>query len=209
MDDRQGGAGASVASRVLGGVLAVGYPLVVYWGMTRWGPRGAGALVALFLVGVGLVRWRGGAWAAFRPFVPAAMLAVVSMFVGDGRLLLALPVLVNLMLLGSFASSMRAGAVPTVQRFALLELARRDPGGRLSEAAVAHCRRMNLVWCGFFVLNGFVAGVLAWRGALGWWALHTCLLSYLGMAAMFGLERLLRARLVRRGEVLVVTCAES
>ena len=88
-------------------------PFAIYFGLTRFGSGGT----ALLLIGLGLLRiapvLAGGSRAAARPaFLHAGgllALAAIVWAVGDGRVALALPVLVNLALLAIFARSLRSG----------------------------------------------------------------------------------------------------
>ncbi len=198
--------------RGVGVVLLLAYPTLLYFGLTRWSARTLGWVLSSALLVAAFARVRGvpreQLLGVVGPFVPMLALVVLASLADDRRAILALPVAVNLALLVPFASSLRAGRVPMVQRFAEIERGRRMPGSRLSPGAIGHCRRVTAVWCGFFVFNGAVAAVLACFAPVTWWLAYTCFLSYLLMAAIFLGERVARRAVARRGPGLVSGTSE-
>lgn len=167
--------------------LAVVYPLALYWALTEHGALVAAAVAAasgLLWAARAALAPRGDAslWA-----LPAIVLALsgLTWLVGDGRLLLALPVFVNVALLVGFGASLRSGP-SYVERIARL----RDPN--LSPAKVRHCRQFTWVWVGFFLCNGGVTAGLALAGRTMAWALYTSVLSYVLIAGLLVLEWLVR-----------------
>ena len=179
--------GRSRALGVIGGVFVLGYPVLVYLGLTHLRARAVALLMLVVVLGT-------AAWRARRtdvrallgvPVAVCALLAVGAV-VDDGRVVLALPVLVNAVLLATFGVSLRRKATPMVERFARLQ----KPA--LSEAEVRYCRSVTLVWCAFFIANGAVAGVLAARAPLAWWTLWTGALSYVAMGTLFACEWVVR-----------------
>ena len=184
-----------VARAALTVALVVAYPAAVYMGLRAGRPR----LVALALVAVllpGLVRKllstpRAQVWAALRPLLPTLALGGAAAAWNDPRLLMIVPVVINLSLLVSFGLTLRAGRVPMVERFARMAEPDLPPGG------VAHCRAVTRVWVGFFALNAAVTAALAWLDP-AWWALHTGVLAYLAMGLLFAGEYLVRKLRFRR-----------
>jgi uncharacterized membrane protein len=168
--------------------VSVAYPVVVYLALGHVSPR----WIALLLVVLALLR----AWLTRESFwlVAAALAGVLALAsaVGDrwGPLRLY-PALVNLVMLGLFATSLWRG--PTVvERLARL----RESNFPL--AAVAYTRRVTQVWCGFFVVNGFIAMATALWASPAAWALWNGLLSYVAMGALMGGEWLVRRRVRSR-----------
>lgn len=100
--------------RVVGVLFLATYPVVVYVAITRWNLRAAAVL--LVLVPMLSLRYRNRSreqlWAVVQ--VPLAVLAVLILaaLTNDRRLVLALPVLVNAVLLLHFAGSLRGGHAP-------------------------------------------------------------------------------------------------
>jgi uncharacterized membrane protein len=175
--------------RVLGSLFLATYPVIVYFGITHWNPRAVALLLSLVLVAMLPIRYRNGGrkhlWAVVQ--VPLAVLAllILAAFLNDRRLVLALPVLVNAVLLLHFAGSL-VGPVPLVERLARLE----QP--ELSPSEVRYCRSVTWLWVSFFVVNGLVAGVLAVTGPLSLWAVYTGLVSYLLIGLVFTGEFIVR-----------------
>jgi len=175
--------------RVVGVLVLATYPVVVYVGITRWNPRAVAVLLLLVLVPMLSLRYRNRSrehlLAVVR--VPLAVLAVLILaaLINDRRLILALPVVVNAVLLVHFAGSLR-GPMPVVERLARLE----QP--ELSPPEVRYCRSVTWLWVVFFVVNGLVAGVLAVTGPLSLWAVYTGLISYLLIGVVFTGEFVVR-----------------
>ncbi len=174
--------------RLLMPVAVAGYPFALYFALTRFGAR-AGASVALG--GAALLGLRalgtGGASRLSLLKVPLviALLSLLSAWANDGRFLMALPVLINLVLLAVFAASLRAEQT-YVERIARL----RDRD--FTPAKVRHCRQVTWVWIVFFVLNSAVTAGLALAGAVKAWTFHTSFLSYVLMSVLFASEWVVR-----------------
>lgn len=173
---------------VVGIALALVYPLVVYLGLTRGGTRVAAGIMLAGVVITIAPRLRGftAARAASVLTVPLIVVALVGAGAAtdDARFFLALPVLVNAVLLVGFLVSFRS--TPMIERFARLI----DP--ELPPARAAYCRQVTWVWCGFFVVNGAIAGALGALAPVAWWALWTGLLSYVAMGLVVTVELAVR-----------------
>jgi uncharacterized membrane protein len=172
----------------LNALLMLGYPLVVYLGLMRFGARVVGlSMLALLLLGLG-VRWGAASRDAVSgllraPLIVMALMAL-SAALDDPRFVLALPVLINAVLLAQFAHSLRG--TPMVERFARMQ----DPN--LEPARLAYCRTVTVVWCWFFVSNGLVSLYLALYAPVALWALYTGLIAYLLIGALAAGEYLVR-----------------
>lgn len=169
-------------------ILVASYPLAVYFGLLHLSARGVGLLLmALLLPGL-LLKFRGARrddlLAVAR--VPLSVLAVVALAAvfDDRRFVLGMPVLINLVLLYGFASSLRS--TPMVERFARMQ----DPA--LGPRQVAYCRSVTKVWCGFFVLNAATCAALALVASVSLWALYTGLIAYLLIGVVGGTEYVVR-----------------
>jgi uncharacterized membrane protein len=191
----------SAVASTLGWVAALAYPVVVYLGLTRSNPRTiAVVLLALWIILIPLRGLRGRAGqlrTVVGPLLPATLPLLGAALFDDGRFLLAVPVVVNLALLVGFAVTLRPGSRPMVERFARLQ------ESALPEDAIAYCRAVTWVWCGFFVINAAVAGILAVTTVAGW-ALYTGFLAYVAMGSLWVGEivvRKIRFRRYGRGAV--------
>jgi uncharacterized membrane protein len=173
--------------------LSVVYPVLLCWALLRYGLAG-GATVGV----ASALLW--GARAALAPrgatrgvatlwTLPAVVVVLsgLTLLTEDQRLLLALPVLVNLALLVGFGASLRADQT-YIERIARLQ----EP--ELSPAQVRHCRQFTKIWVAFFAVNGAVTAALAVSGALLAWTVYTSAVSYVLIALLLAAEWVVRRR---------------
>jgi uncharacterized membrane protein len=167
-------------------VVTVTYPFLVYFGLGHVSP----AWIALAIGVLALLRaWtlRQAFWYAVAG--GAAVLAVASAAGGGWLPLKLYPVLVNALLLAAFAASLVHGP-SMIERIARL----RDP--ELAPEGVAYTRRVTQVWCVFFLFNGAAAlGTTLWADTEVW-TIYNGLVAYLLMGLLFGVEFLVRQRVM-------------
>jgi len=174
--------------RIAVAILTLAYPLLVYFGLSRFEPR----WLALLLAGMALLRaiaTREKVWLAAAG--GAVLLAAAS---GLGNQLLPLklyPVLVSVVLFVVFFTSL-FHPPSVIERLARLH----EPD--LPPAGVAYTRRVTEVWCAFFVCNGSIALVTALWASSAAWALYNGLISYVLMGCLFAGEWLVRRRVKAR-----------
>lgn len=166
------------------GLVTVLYPLAIYFSLGNIEPR----WIALILLSVAVLRaltspekfWRYAAGAAL-------LLALLSMYLNHATPLKLYPVIVSATLLCVFSISL--WHPPTViERLARLQ----DPN--LPVEAIAYTRKVTLVWCFFFLLNGSIALFTALYASDKIWALYNGLISYCLMGILFGGEWLIRPK---------------
>lgn len=186
-----------VAGGVLNAILVIAYPLAVFYGLTHFGARAVSVMVLALLV-PGLA-WRfrkadrATFWSVVRLPIAILLLVIGGIATGDQRFVLALPVLINAVLLIEFGATLRAGSMPMVERLARMQET------SLDEAQQRHCRHWTGAWCAFFLLNGGTAAVLAIFAPLWWWTVYTGGIAYALMGLMFAVEYVQRrARFHRR-----------
>ncbi len=181
--------------KLLLGALVLAYPFLVFAGLQRFEPRTValvlGGLVALRV----LARVRRPTRSVMRTLL-LPVLGVGAVLLGAGltndlRVLLFVPVAINLVLLVGFGRTLLGGP-------SLVETLARLEGADLDAAQVAHCRRVTQLWCGFFALSAALSGGLALAGAVRAWTLYTGLVAYLLMGLLFAGEVLVRAWRFRR-----------
>lgn len=102
------------------------------------------------------------------------------------------PVFVNAALFTVFAASLRG--TPMVETFARLR------HKNLPAHAVVYCRRVTVVWCVFFIVNGLVALDSALFRSDAWWALYNGAVSYVLIAVLFAAEFAVRILVQRKHE---------
>jgi uncharacterized membrane protein len=181
-------------------ILVAGYPAAVYFGLLHLSARGVGLLLlALLLPGL-LYRLRNvprtELWGVLKLPLGVASLVLLAALFDDRRFVLALPVLINLVLLAGFAGSLRG--TPMIERFARLQKA------ELSQEQVRYCRRVTHVWCAFFALNAGVSLLLACFASLAQWALYTGVIAYMLIGLLGGSEYVVRkARFREYGDGLL------
>jgi uncharacterized membrane protein len=178
--------------KLITAVTTIIYPFLVYFALDHVEPR----LPALLLAALLFLRWRQGKPAvaggglALLWLLGAAFLAVAAVMNREAWLL-AYPILVNAAFLALFAYSLyRPPSV--VERLARLQ----EPN--LSPAGVTYTRRVTQVWCGFFLVNGFISFLTLWHGDRFLWSLYNGFLAYLLMGTLMISEWILRRRLRSR-----------
>lgn len=169
-------------------ILAVAYPVAVYIGLTQYSARAVG-LGLLLVMGPGLIRKvvkaeRAHVLAVLPLPLGVVTLLTLSAWLNDPRFVMAMPVLISLVFLATFASSL--GGTPMVERFARMQ------EGRLSSDKIRYCRRVTVVWSLFFVFNASVSGLLAWLAPVRIWALYTGLVAYVLIGALTAAEYMVR-----------------
>ena len=176
-------------------VLALGYPLLVYFALGFVSPRALGlALLALLALRLAVVSPRSLVpYARFAAPVAAAFVAasLASLWWNDPRALMLTPALVNVALLGVFASSFAARET-LIETFALAQV------GTLSAAERVYCRRVTALWCAFLLANAGVIVGLALAGSRESWALYTGIVAYALMGLLFAAEFVYRHWRFRR-----------
>ena len=179
-----------MVATVLDVALAIAYPIAIFLGLTYLGTRGVSLLVIALLIPGLALRFRKADRESLRSIlrIPVAIfgLVVCGIVTDDARFMLALPVLINAVLFVTFASSLRAGSQPMVERFARMQ----EPA--LTPDKAAHCRTWTQLWSAFFVLNGGVAAGLGLAAPLWWWTVYTGAIAYVLMGLMFVAERIQR-----------------
>lgn len=179
-----------VAGIVVNAVLVIAYPIAIFYGLTHFGARAVSVMVLALLVPGMAWRFRKADratfWSMVRLPIAISMLVLGGIATDDRRFVLALPVLINAVLLVEFGSTLRAGATPMIERFARMQ----EPA--LDDAKVRHCRQWTGAWCAFFLLNGTAAALLAMMAPLWWWTVYTGAIAYALMGAMFAAEYVTR-----------------
>jgi uncharacterized membrane protein/predicted hotdog family 3-hydroxylacyl-ACP dehydratase len=179
-------------------ILAIAYPLLIVWALSRFEPRVvAGGVLGLLALRASVLvvhrdrkAWARVPWSLAVPVALVAAVSVVTALWNDPFGLLLAPVFVNAALLASFALSLRRQ--PIVETLARLQV------DRLAPAEIRYCRRVTRVWCGFFVLNGATTLVLALSKSIETWAFYTGFLSYCLMGLLFAGEYVYRHARFRR-----------
>lgn len=171
-------------ARIVFVVLSITYPFVIYFGRNHVTPQMmALALLCLLVTRAWLVGWKNP---AAKLLLLTGVLVCFATFLTGGLIgLLWYPSAINLGMLLIFAYSVLHP--PTViERLARLT----DPN--LPEHAVSYTRKVTLVWCAFFVINGSISVWTALFASTETWTLYNGLIAYILMGLLFALEWVVR-----------------
>jgi uncharacterized membrane protein len=193
----------STVFKTLIAVLILAYPVLVYLGLSQLDVR----VLAFILLALAIARVAGifgfgnkqGGDAPMRTqmIFAALILAIVaaSSFIFESTEALRFyPVLINGLFLVLFALTLRTPP-SMIERFARLS----DP--HLSPEGVVYTRKVTMIWCGFFIMNGSIALYTTLLSSLDVWAFYNGFLSYCLMGLLFGGEYLVRLRMKQRHAV--------
>lgn len=147
------------------------YPLIVYKGLSAWGPE----LLALGLVALLLVRFvltkayqdKGQKWV----LIGACLFLLAVILLKSQSLLLYYPSLMNLFVAMAFLFSLRAEKT-LIEKMASLQ------GKGYPAEAIPYMRKLTLIWGLLLIANCAVAFYTACCLPLSWWTLYNGLLSY-------------------------------
>lgn len=172
------------------GLVTVLYPLAVYFSLGTIQPR----WIALVLLSLALLRAFFSPEMFWRYIAGAAMLlALFSMALNQAMPLKLYPVIVSATLFSVFAISL--WHPPTViERLARVQIP------ELPVQAIAYTRKVTIVWCYFFLINGIIALVTVFYASDKTWALYNGLISYCLMAILFVGEWIIRPKHVPETE---------
>ena len=177
--------------RLLLGILLVCYPLIVYLMLDKLGP----ALIGMILIALLLLR--SGIWYRRAPAMIWGALALAAcaaglLLVDDTAIVLKLyPALVNFGLLIAFSYTLWHPP-SMIQRIA------RTTGIPFSAKTGPYTRVVTIIWCGFFIVNGIIASLIAVSGSLGVWTIYNGLISYVVMGLIIVGELIFRYFYKRR-----------
>lgn len=173
------------------GLVAV-YPLIVLFGLQRFELHYLGFfLIALALLRLVVLRGERNQQ-TLNLALSVVMILVVAyvMISGNPDWFRFYPVIVNGTMLAVFAWSLAHG-MPVIERLARVT----EPD--MPERAVSYARKVTVMWCTFFLLNGLVALYTALWASFAVWAWYNGAFAYALMAALFAGEWLVRQRMRR------------
>lgn len=176
----------SKAINALLALLTLTYPFAIYVGLDYFGVRGA-SLLLISLLGLRLIFTAKRNDASSSKILFAVMLVfIVVIFSLESSLGLKFyPVLINIILLGTFAYTLTT-PVSMIERFARLTEPNLDANG------VIYTRKITLVWCLFFFLNSLASAYTALFTSLKTWSIYNGFIAYLIIGAIFVIEYIVR-----------------
>lgn len=179
---------------ILSAIVLLAYPFAVYYGLNQWGVGTvAGVLCVLFvlrIIGGNKTQLRELKYIAWASGAMGVILALLASVFKEFSWLTYYPVLVNILMLILFASSLWQKET-MVERFARLQ----DP--ELPDHAISYTRKVTKVWCLFFIANGSISLTSSFM-SLNIWTLYNGLISYLLAGSLFACEYLVRLYVKRK-----------
>ncbi len=171
--------------QVLTTLTLMAYPVAVYFGLSYL-PAGTIALVLCLLLIARLMLQKQSVKTLVFPLLVGISLTAGSYVAKRSDWLLYYPVVINFSMLALFGYSLYQGPC-MIERFARLK----EP--HLPETAIGYLKKVTLIWCGLFVLNGAMAAYTAAFSSLATWALYNGLIAYVLMGLLLGGEWLYRS----------------
>ena len=170
-----------LAVKIIGVVLSICYPLLVFLSLAVF--HFPIRVVALSIMAVAaalfLVHQKRK---SITPLLMASI-AILVLVTGSERVLRFYPVLVNLVMLLTFALSIH-GEESIV--FVFAKLADKRIEHHCAKGSIRrYCRIVTLVWCAFFVINGTIALITTLCPSQGLWVIYNGLVAYILIGIMF------------------------
>lgn len=173
---------AKVAVKVGLGVALVLYPAFVYFSIEKISVSVLLAcIVAVLAVRFWLSEDKFNHRAALLQLIAGVLCLLLSFYLEGTIGARIYPVIMNLIFLYLFTSSLFAEQ-SAIERLARLQ----DPN--LSAQGVLYTRKVTIVWCLFFVVNGLIATYTVFYASMATWALYNGFISYLLMGALLAGE---------------------
>ena len=167
-------------------MLTLFYPIAVYFGVNYLEPwKIAGILIVLLLIKLA-TGYSGNHWS--KPLLMAGVMYFGFVIWSNNSVSLRFyPALVNGMMLVIFSWSLLSPP-SLIERLARLQ----HPD--LPQEGIIYTRRVTQIWCGFFMVNGFIALATALWSSFEVWSLYNGLIAYLLMGILLGGEYIDRMR---------------
>lgn len=154
------------------GLLAIAYPLIVYYLLANDLPLIGAALVTAIVI------WKiknRGDWLLWVTGL-LILVVVTGYFIGPEFISKLSPLLIHFSLFSLFGYSLKT--TPLIERFARMDFPELPPG------IAEYCRNLTIVWTAFFALNIVACIWMAIYGNNKFWALYNGLFVYLLIALL-------------------------
>ena len=175
-------------------ILVALYPVLIYFGLKSLGTVVIGGLLGvLFLLRLALFATSEKArrWLPMSIALLGVILPMAASVTDSAMLLRLYPVSVNAVLLAAFAYTL-------VQPPSMIEIFARVRNPDLPQDAIPYTRKVTLVWCGFFLINGLIALWTAVAAEIEIWTLYNGLISYFAIGTLIAGEVIFRRFLMRK-----------
>jgi uncharacterized membrane protein len=173
-----------VALQLVTGVLLLGYPVAVYFGL-NYLPPGVIALVLCLILLLRLTMLKQQVKSLAIPVLVGIGLTAASFIAKRNDWLLYYPIVINLSMLALFAYSLKRGP-------SMIERLARFKQPDLPAEAIPYLHKVTQIWCGLFIFNGAAAFYTANYTSLAIWTLYNGFIAYLLIGLLLGGEWLYR-----------------
>ncbi|QYK01711.1 hypothetical protein [Shewanella psychrotolerans] len=173
-----------VVLQLVTGILLLGYPVAVYFGL-NYLPPGVIALVLCLILLLRLAMLKQQVKSMAIPVLVGIGLTAGSFIAKRNDWLLYYPVVINLSMLALFGYSLKHGP-------SMIERLARFKEPDLPDEAIPYLNRVTQIWCGLFILNGTLAFYTASYASLEIWTLYNGFIAYLLIGLLLGGEWLYR-----------------
>jgi uncharacterized membrane protein len=166
-------------------IVTIAYPFIIYFGLAHFDSTSVMFLIITLLVIRGIIEKQQNTRKVI--FTAAFGVLVVAYFWGDQQGLKLYPVLVNASMLLLFASSLYA-------KQSIIERMARFKEPNLPESGVRYTRKVTIIWCVFFALNGLAALFTTFWASDKVWVFYNGILAYVLIAIMIVAEWVVRLK---------------
>ncbi|MDR2842038.1 MAG: hypothetical protein LBV52_02430 [Spirochaetaceae bacterium] len=130
-----------------------------------------------------------------------ALLGSLCFFTNSLIILKLYPVLVNVLMLCVFTVTLFS---PPCMIFRFATLQDKSIKGSSGEKKIeAYCKKVTVIWCCFFVINGSIAVYTVFFASNGAWSLYNGGISYILMGLLFIIEFLVRKNVQKKDKKLI------
>ena len=171
-------------------VLLIFYPVIVYFGLSYYDIRIISIILLLvflakFMVERHFLKDNLEKRRSIFTIILATIICILAFYYRELIYLKFYPVCINVIFLVLFSYSL-AYPPTMIEKFARLRYK------NLSESAVIYLRKVTILWCCFFVINGAIATYTALWTSVEIWTLYNGLISYILIGGLFAGEFLYR-----------------
>ena len=176
-------------------ILTIAYPFFIFFTLEYFQPKAIAVVLAIIFVlrflSASKNRNKELRSLAFLIGAVGLVISGAGFILNDEQALKYYPVVINIVMLVVFARSLLYP--PTVvELFARLQFPELPPEG------VLYTRKVTIVWCLFFFINGSISLLTVIYGTMSLWVLYNGLVSYMVMGLMFGIEYLVRRKKIQQ-----------
>ncbi|MDR2702076.1 MAG: AMP-binding protein [Spirochaetaceae bacterium] len=123
-------------------------------------------------------------------------LGVLCLIINSAIILKFYPLLMNVLFLAAFGSTLFS---PPSMIFRFAALQDKAIRGSLNEKRIAaYCRKVTVVWCGFFICNGSMAAWTIFSGSDALWSVYNGFISYILIGTLFAGEFIVRKMIQKK-----------